>query len=193
MAGPPKRLSIVSPQKERLGAETIMDKTLAAQHGIPYVHLVAFAVDTDRIREALEQEDDGDDMLPFGWEIFLTAHYIRTRFEASSEGHRVLLEDAVLSVLDRVKARTPPLGAQLAFAVYDLVRRGFLHEELAVLFDAWKKKPDKALDALDGLWDDAAESAGVLAHACLQVELAPPPAPPTMEAWGAMVLAGRVA
>jgi len=56
----------------------------------------------------------------------------------------------------------------------------------------WKKKPDKALDDLEGLWEDAAESAGQLAHACLQVELTPPPSPPTMEAWGAIVLAGRI-
>ena len=112
MAGPPKRLAIVSPEKERLGAETIMDRTLAAQHGIPYVHLAAFAIDTDRVREVLEADaGDDDDALPFGWEIFLTAHYVRTRFEASSEAHRVILEDAVISVLD-AKTKSAPLGAQ---------------------------------------------------------------------------------
>ena len=191
MARPPKRLSVVAPHEEHLGAETIMDRTLAAQHGIPYVHLAAFAIDTDRVRVALE-EDGSEDALPFGWEIFLTAHYVRTRFELTSEAHRVVLEDAALSVLDDKKRREPPLGAQLAFALYDLARRGLAPEELLALFDVWKKKPDKALDELEGLWESATESAGELAHACLQVELAPPPAPPTMEAWGAMVLAGRI-
>ena len=191
MKGERKRLAVVAPDAEHLGAETIMDRTLATVHGIPYVHLAAFAIDADRVRATLE-DDAGDDALPFGWEIFLTAHYVRTRFDAAREEQRLIIEDAVVAILDAKVGREPPLGSQLAFAVFDLARRDLLPSEMLMLFDVWKKKPDKVLDALEVLWDEPEAHAGELAHACIQVEISPAPAPPTFEAWGAMVLAGRL-
>gem|GEM_PF-1590229 len=168
-----------------------MDRELATQFGVPYVHLAAFAIDTDRVRERFEQVLVDEDQLPFGWEIFLTAQFIHVAFEAVHEGHRMVVEDAVQAVLDRAHSEEAPLGAQLPFAAYDLVRRGLWPEDALVLFSQWKKKPDAALAELDPLWADAIVAAGELAHACLQCDLEPPAAQPVQEAWGRFVLAAR--
>ena len=103
----------------------------------------------------------------------------------------MLVEDAVQAVLDRPATDDAPLGAQLPFAVYDLVRRGLWPEDALSLFDQWRKKPDASLDDLQPLWADALVAAGELAHACLQCDLEPPAAPPVLEAWGGFVLAAR--
>jgi hypothetical protein len=186
-------LPIATERHEKLGLGTIMDRELATQHGVPYVHLAAFAIDTDRARERFEQVLVDEDQLPFGWEIFLTAQFLHAVFEPADDGHRVLVEDAVQAVLDRPATEDAPLGAQLPFAVYDLVRRELWPEEALSLFDQWKKKPDASLDDLEPLWSDALVAAGELAHACLQCDLDPPAAPPVQEAWGRFVLAARAA
>ncbi len=184
-------LPMAAPRSEKLGAPTIMDRELAAQHGVPYVHAAAFAIDTDRVRARFEEVLVEEDQLPFGWEIFLTAQFLHAVFEPAHEGHRMLVEDAAQSVMDRPARGEPALGAQLPFAVYDLVRRGLWPEDALAVFDAWRKKPDDALDALAPLWDDAIIAAGELAHACLQCDLDPPAAPPVQEAWGRFLLAAR--
>lgn len=190
-ARPRASLPVATARHEKLGLGTIMDRELAAQHGVPYVHLAAFAIDTDRVRERFEEVLVDEDQLPFGWEIFLTAQFIHAAFEPVHEGHRMLVEDAVQAVLDRPASGEAPLGAQLPFAVYDLVRRGLWPEDALVLFGQWKKKPDVALDELEVLWADAVVAAGELAHACLQCDLEPPAAQPVQEAWGRFVLAAR--
>jgi hypothetical protein len=193
---PRKALPIASPRAQKLGAATIMDRDLAAQHGVPYVHAVAFAIDVDRVRAAFEEALPDEDALPFGWEVFLTACFLRDVLDpAGREPHRMLVEDLVSSVVEAKPRAGPeaPLGGQVAFAVYELVRRGDWPAELAELFRSWRKKPDATLDALATLWADAVVAAGELAHACLQCDLDPPPAPPTQEAWGRYVLAARAA
>lgn len=186
-------LPIATARPEKLGFETVMDRELAAQHGVPYVHLAAFAIDTDRVRERFEEVLVEEDQLPFGWEIFLTAQFVHAAFEPTDEGHRMLVEDAVQAVLDRPSGEEAPFGAQLPFAVYDLVRRGLWPEDALVLFSQWKKKPDLALDELEPLWADAVVAAGEFAHACLQCDLEPAAAQPAQEAWGRFLLAARSA
>jgi hypothetical protein len=188
---PRASLPVAPSRSEKLGAPTIMDRELAAQLGVPYVHLAAFAIDTDRVRARFEDVLVEDDQLAFGWEVFLTAQYLRATFDPAHEGHRMVVEDAVQAVMDRPARGEPPLGAQLPFALYELVRRGLWPEDAASLFTAWRKKPDAALDDLAPLWDDAIVAAGELAHACLQCDLEPPAAPPVQEAWGRFHLAAR--
>jgi len=184
-------LPVATPAQRQLGLDTIMDRELATQFGVPYVHLAAFAIDTDRVRERFEQVLVDEDQLPFGWEIFLTAQFIHAAFESVHEGHRMVVEDAVQAVLDRAPSEEAPLGAQLPFAVYDLLRRELWPEDALVLFSRWKKKPDATLAELEPLWADVIVAAGELAHACLQCDLEPPAAQPVQEAWGRFVLAAR--
>lgn len=180
-----KSLRVLPTREESLGRKTVMDRTLAVAHGVPYVHLVAFAIDVDRVRERLDESDE--ELLPMGWEIFLLEHYMLMMFDGSREDHRLLLEEACLHVLDQPPGESP-LGGQLPFAVYNAVRRGKLPEELFAVFKQWRKKPDEMLTKLDPLWDDANTNAADFAHACLTAELTPPPAPPTAEAWGLFVV-----
>lgn len=180
-----KSLRILSKRDEGLGRKTIMDRTLAAAHGVPYVHLCAFAIDVDRVRERLDESDD--ELLPMGWEIFLVEHYMLKWFDGSREDQALLLEEAVLSVLD-LPPGDSPLGGQLPFAVYDAVRRGKLPESLNDAFRQWRKKPDEMLRGLEALWDDADTNAAEFARVCLDAELSPPPSPPTREVWGLFVV-----
>jgi hypothetical protein len=186
-------LPVAPPRSEKLGAPTIMDRELAAQLGVHYVHLAAFAIDTDRVRARFEEVLVEEDQLPFGWEVFLTAQYLRATFDPAHEGHRMVVEDAVQAVMDRPARSEAALGAQLPFALYDLVRRGLWPEDALSVFGAWRKKPDATLDELAPLWDDAVVAAGEFAHACLQCDLEPPAAPPVQEAWGRFHLAARAA
>jgi hypothetical protein len=83
--------------REGLGRPTVMDRALAARHGVPYVHLAVFAIDVDRVREATESDDDPR---PFAWEVFLTARYLAWRCDPSDESTRAMLEDATNAVLE---------------------------------------------------------------------------------------------
>lgn len=172
-----KSLPRLSPTQEKLGLKTIMDRALAARHGIPYVHLAAFAIDVDRVREHVEGYDDPR---PFGWEVLLTEHYLLERFGAED---RALLEDAVLSILD---GEPDALGGQLAFAVWDAVARNALPDSLRVAFKAWRARPDELVEELAQLWPDAARLVPELARGCLDADVEPPLAPPTKAALEAM-------
>ncbi len=170
-------------ERESLGAATLMDRALAARHGVPYVHLAVFAIDVDRVREAIEQHPDIE--APFGWEVFLTERYLLERFDPTDEGDRTLIEDLVLGVLDH-----PPgsdvLGSQVAFAVWHAVGRGAWPKGLRVLFRTWKHRPTRLGKALDALFADEDGQGPALAAACLAYDVEPPLAAPTVEALGAM-------
>ena len=163
-----------------------MDRTLAAKHGVDYVRLAAFAVDVDRIREAAGD----DDPRPFGWEIFLTEAYLLAALDPAQPSHVELVEDACLSILDCAPGESP-LGGQLPFAVYDLVRRGRWPQETLAVFRQWKGSMKGLVKDLDPLFENAQENARTLARSCLTAALHPPPAHPTLETFGALV-AGRL-
>jgi hypothetical protein len=166
-----KRLPKIGGKAEKLGLLTIMDRELAEQHGVPYVHLAAFAIDVDRIREKVEGYGDPR---PFAWEVFLTEAYI-----LANEASHASLEDTVLSIID---GEPHALGSQLAFAAWDAVVRGALPIELKPAFAAWRARPDELVEALAPLWKDDERWRRELASGCLAVELDPPIAAPTKEA-----------
>ncbi len=168
-----KSLPRLAPAQEKLGLPTIMDRALAAKHGAPYVHLAAFAIDVDRVREAVEGYGDPR---PFGWEVLLTEVYVLARFGRDGGA---LLEDVVLSILE---GEPDALGGQLAFAVWDAVERSELPVELRRAFASWRARPKELVRALGKLWPDAPRLAAELAGGCLEAPLDPPLAPPTREA-----------
>jgi len=162
---------------ERLGAPTIMDPALAAQHGVPYVHLAAFAIDVDRVREHVEGYDDPR---PFGWEVFLVEQYLVARFDPNRRPEQVLIfEDVVLGVLDGDPAA---LGSQIVFSIWDLIARERFPKRLDGAFKAWRARPKELKKDLDALFADEARHRAELAAGCLPIELSPPLAPPTIEA-----------
>lgn len=163
---------------EGLGRRTIMDRALATRHGAPYVHLAAFAIDVDRVRDARE---DVDDPLPFGWEVLLTEAYLIDALDpAARPGDRTLIEDAVLSVLEG-EPGAEILGSQLPFAVWDAIARGAWPDELRALFAGWKARPRELVAALAPLWAESPTHVRALAQACLDTAIEPPLAPPTLE------------
>lgn len=165
---------------EKLGAPTIMDRALAARHGVPYVHLVAFAIDVDRVRA----EAGDDDARPFAWEVFLVERFLVERFDPNRQPEQVLLfEDIVLGVLD---GAADVLGTQVVFAIWDLVQRGRFPHRLEGAFAGWPERPDGLAEDLDVLFADEATHAASLARTCLAAPLDPPLAPPTREALEAM-------
>lgn len=159
-----------------------MDPALAARHGVPYVHLVVFAIDLDRLREEVEQESD--DSWPFGFEVFLTEMHLLGMLDPEDESHLELLEDVIASVLE---GERDALGTFLPFAIHDAVRRGALPKRLEESFTSWKKKATPLHAALDGYWASPEVEAADIAMACLEVELVPPLAPPVRDALEAML------
>ncbi len=158
---------------------TIMDPALAAQHGIPYVHLAAFAIDVDRVRAFVDE--DGTTEWPFAWEVFLTEVHILGALDLKSDEHLQMLEDIAAFVLEQPRDLSL-LGAQVTFAIYDLMSRGHLPKSFEACFSAWKKKPTPLLESLSELWADAEQEAHDIASACLGVPIVPPMAPPTHQA-----------
>ncbi len=159
---------------------TIMDRALAARHGAPYVHLAAFAIDVDRVREAVEGYGDPR---PFGWEVLLTeAYLLEARVGAE------ILEDIVLSVLD---GEPDALGGQLAFSVWDAIERGELPRELRRAFASWRARPKELTKALASLWPDAPRLVPELSRGCLDAAVDPPLAPPTRAALEALAAGAR--
>ena len=175
-----RRLPTIDPKREGLGRPTIMDRALAQRHGVPYVHLAAFAIDVDRARDHLE-ETDADADLPMGWEVFLTERYLESRVEHASETGRAMIEDIVLAIFDLPPSEEPVFGSQLPFAVWHAVARGVLPRTLEATFRMWKAKPKSLGAELDRLFADP-EATRRFAHRCLEAPLDPPLAPPTREA-----------
>ena len=164
-----------------LGRATIMDPALAAQHGVAYVHLVAFAIDVDRVREAVEGYDDPR---PFAWEVFLTEAYLLARFDPTRRPEQVhLLEDVVLGILE---GAVDALGAQVAFAVWDAIARDRFPQRLKGAFSSWEARPTELVKDLAELFAREAALTRELAASCLEVALDPPLAPPTRAALEAM-------
>lgn len=167
-----KSLPVASAAQSGLGLPTIMNRDLAAAHGVKYVHLAVFCIDIDRVYWL----DPEDASLPFGWEVFLTEFYVLYTQPAQD-----LLEALCTELLEETPGE-PPLGGQIAFAVFDAVQRGALPKELAAVFGSWKNPPRDLVDQLAELHAQALDNAKRLATHCLQAELTPPLAPPTREA-----------
>jgi hypothetical protein len=181
-----KLLPTVRPEHEGLGQPTIMNPALAARHGVLYVHLVVFAIDLDRLREAVEALDDRESLWPFGWEVFLTEVHLDGLLDPTDEAHIDLIEDVVEDLLG-YPAGDPPYGAHLAFAIHDAVMRGNLPPAIGDAFKRWKKRPKELVASLDDLFERADVEAADLAEASLEVELEPKLAPPTRDALEALV------
>ena len=172
-----RALPSVAPEQTGLGLPTIMDRELAAAHGVRYVHLAVFAIDIDRVYW-LDPEREG---LPFGWEVFLTERFLLQHLGPEPASQRELLEAICLPLLEETPGE-PPLGGQIVFAVYDAVRSAQLPPELGQLFSSWRNPPRDLLHALTQLEDRRATVLPELARHCLDAELSPPLAPPTREA-----------
>jgi hypothetical protein len=160
-----------------------MDRGLAARHGVPYVHLAAFAIDVDRVRDAAEEHEDPR---PFAWEVFLTARYLAWRCDPADEQTRSMLEDAVNAVLELRASEEGVLGSQLPFAVWALVARGDWPSSLEPWFRAWKKKPRELEKELAKLFAEARTHERELARFAASFVIDPPLAPPTREALASM-------
>lgn len=165
-----------------------MDRALAQTHGVPYVHLAAFAIDVDRVREHLEDEGEDDD-LPMGWEVFLTERYLETQPGLDLEPMRALLEDAVLAIFELPPSEEAVFGSQLPFAVWHALARGVLPRSLESVFRAWKARPKELGAELDALYASRDETSARLARRCLDAALEPPLAPPVREALEALATA----
>src|SRR5688572_11057192 len=155
-----------------------MDPALAARHGVPYVHLVVFAIDLDRAREGIEFDPAATEW-PFGWEVFLTQRYLLDHLDPVAG--RGLLEDVCLGIVE-TRSREHRLGSQVAFAVYDLVRRGRLPADLGESFRSWRSAPRDLVASLDRLFEEEDARARELATSCLSLPIEPPFAPPTVAA-----------
>jgi hypothetical protein len=182
-----KQLPTMAPEDEGLGYDTIMDPGLAQRWGVPYVHLVVFAIDLDRLRIETEADDDAESVWPFGWEVFLTEMHLLGLVDPDDPDHLALLEDVCLGVLEAGPSEEPPLGAQVVFAVYDAVARGALPESLKGAFSSWKEPPTELLADLAPFFERPEVEAADLAMACLEVPMTPPLAPPTIDALEAML------
>lgn len=166
-----------------LGMPTIMNPGLAARHGVAYVRLAAFAIDIDRIREHLEEyaASEAQD-LPLGWEVFITETYLLENFDPAADKARLVVEDICLDVLEQARQEPTCLGAQLPFAVYDAVARGFWPEDMKKSLSGWKKLSKPLQKSLDAMFADAEATRVRLAATCVETKLDPPLPTPTLDA-----------
>ena len=148
------------------------------------MHLAAFAIDVDRVRDEVETEAI-DPLWPFGFEVFLTESWLIE--ELNLETHALLLAETCSGVMKQSTEEDGQIfGAQLPFAVYDGFARGVLPEDLRRLFGSWKSEPRELVRDLAELWADAEGARKRLAASSLEVPLEPPIAPPTkvkLEHW----------
>jgi hypothetical protein len=187
-------LPLAKPAATKLNLPTIMDRALAQKHGAAYVHLMAFAIDVDRVytqgapvdEDALLEADAllKPEALPFGWEVMLTGARLHA-LDGSDGSVLAMLEDSVHHVLDQVPDEQG-FGSQLVFAVYDAVQRSILPSALEDLFRAWRSRPKQLIRTLDGLWRDETLLPRLAKH-CLGETLDPKLAPPTAAALEQMV------
>lgn len=181
-----KPLPLIKPAQTGLGAPTIMDRELAQRHGSRYVQLAAFAIDVDRVCQALADDESVDDAsLPLGWEVFVTEAFMLTLLDGNDEAQHSLLEDVCLDLL--VDQADPRLGSQLPFAVFDAVTRAALPTTLGALFHRWKSPSKTLLADLAALWAQRDVALPKLAQMCLDVPLDPPLSPPTQQALRSML------
>lgn len=173
----PRRLAQAPAGAERLGLPTIMDRALAAKHGVEYVHLAVFTIDIDRIRDASESQSDER---PFGWEVFLTECYLLEAIDPKKDGTATLVEDTLLSILESQEGEEV-LGTQLPFAVWHATERRGWPEQLRRALRHWKAKPEQLGRDLDGFFAEEKAARRKLAEGCLAFELTPPIAPPTRD------------
>jgi hypothetical protein len=172
-----RRLRTIAAEQTGLGLPTIMDRAVAAAHGVDYVHLAVCAIDVDRVYW-LDPKQPG---LTFGWEVFLTEWLLLSRLDRRSPSHLDLIE-AMCWPLVADAPGEPRLGGQIVFAVYDAVQRGALPKGLEKLFVGWRSPPRELLLALQALREPGRNTLHALCHHCLEAELSPPLAPPTREA-----------
>lgn len=192
---PMKRpLPQASPPQMGLGHATVMDRALAAEHGVPYVHLAVFAIDIDRVFMAIaEAEERGshqtanepghlaeDAELPFGWEVWLCLGYLLGNIDTETQAGMALVEESCLHILSFPPGEAA-LGSELAFAVHAGVRAGVLSEKLGGAFRSWKKRNKQLERALTAMLVAPRPSLASIATMCLQVPLDPPLAPPTAQ------------
>ena len=179
-----RRLRTVRAEQAGLGLQTIMDRALAAEHGVEYVHLTVFAIDIDRVYWLDPERAD----LPFGWEVFLTEYQMLESFDRESVKSRELIAAMVAHVLEQPPGE-PPLGGQIVFAVHDAVAHARLDSELIALFRSWNKAPEDLERSLAQLWEAPRDNARALAEHCLRAALTPPLAAPTKAALERMAAA----
>ena len=172
-----KRLRTVGSPQTALGLQTIMDRALAAEHGVKYVRLTVFSIDIDRVYWLEPERAD----LPFGWEVFLCEYQLLAEFDQESAADRELIAAICAHVLEQPPGE-PPLGGQIVFAVHDAVAHGRLDPQLSALFRSWNKAPEDLEQSLSKLWEAPRDSARKLAEHCLRASLTPPLAAPTREA-----------
>jgi hypothetical protein len=172
----PRRNLPLAPKDPGLGLPTIMDRDLAAAHGVEYVHLAVFAIDIDRVYW-LDPEQNN---LPFGWEVFLTERFLIAHMGVITDARRDLIDTLCAPLLEETPGE-PPLGGQIIFAVYDAVVRGALPSELTAVFASWRNPPRDLVASLADLHTHAPTWEKKLAAHCLAAELTPPLAPPTRE------------
>jgi hypothetical protein len=161
---------------EKLELPTIMNPALAARYGTSYVHLAAFAIDTDRVYLL----DPATDRLAFGWEVFLAECYAVAALSFEDERACSLLEETCLSILEQAPD-DQGLGSQLVFAVHDAIERGLYPASLKPVFRSWRSPPRQLRAALDALWADAEPQLAAAAAHCLGAALDPPLTPPTRQ------------
>lgn len=169
-----RTLDTISKEEQGLGRDTIMNPWMAANFGSEYVHLAAFAIDVDRIQEAVEEDPMAK--WPDGWEVFLTEYYLLGLLEPMSDEYLFLLRKACEEIVGDQEAGML-LGAQLPFAVYDASARGFLPEGLKSVFSQWESV--ELPEELNEFWNAPNIEAADLAEACLEIELHPPLSPTT--------------
>lgn len=164
-----------------------MSPMLATEFGSEYVHLAAFAIDIDRIQALIEEDPAAK--WPFGWELFLTEYFMLGLLEPLNDRFVLLLREICKEMVGEA-ASGELLGAQLPFAIYDAINRGFLPEELKSLFDVWESV--ELPEELDESWERPNIEAADLAEACLEVEMSPPLSPTTQVALEDIVELARV-
>lgn len=149
-----------------------MDRALAQRHGAAYVHLVAFAIDVDRVHASTSDAA----RLPFGWEVFLTELRLTRLMDQAEHSPLDLIEDACLSVMELPRPRggeLPAFGSQLPFAVYTGVERGLLPDALSSCFREWKTPPAHLCQAMDEM-AKAPDLLTRLVEHCLDAAVQPP-------------------
>jgi hypothetical protein len=166
---------------------TILDRELAAAHGSSYLELAGFAIDIDRVYWL----DPEDERLPFGWEVFLTRHYLLGWTQAHAQSCQEVVSAMCAPLLDE-KPGEPPLGGQIVFAVYDAIVCGALPDALRDLFASWRHAPRELLHALHDLRASGPMVLKQLAEHCLAARLQPPLAAATRQALERLVQAQQL-